>query len=190
MDLFFIRHATSLGNKEKILQGQMDYELSEEGIKEAMKLRIFLPKFDIIYSSPLTRCIRTMEISSGLSSDSEHVIIDDHLMEFDFGDLQGKRKDQLDLKEIRKYRKIANKDLTSNDHNGETLQDFGMRCIKMFSKIIEQSMENRYNKILIFTHHGVIRAILEEYLKLTIDQVDNASIFGIRGDGINWFKLE
>ena len=88
------------------------------------------------------------------------------------------------------YRKIAKKDLTSNDHNGETLQNFGMRCIKVFSKIIEQSMINNHNKILIFTHQGVIRAILEEYLKLSIDQVDNASISGVRGDGINWFKLE
>ena len=190
MDLYFIRHATSLGNKEKILQGQMDYDLSEEGIKEAMKLKIFLPKYDIIYSSPLSRCIQTMEISTGQGSKSDHVIIDEHLMEFDFGDLQGKRKDQLDLKDIRKYRKIANKDLSSNDHNGETLQDFGLRCIRVFSKIIEQSLENKFDKILIFTHHGVIRAILEEYLNLAIDKIGNASIYGIRGDGSNWFKLE
>jgi broad specificity phosphatase PhoE len=190
MDIFFIRHATSIGNKEHILQGQKDYDLSEEGIKEAMKLKIFLPKFDITYSSPLSRCIQTMEISTGLDSENDKVVIDDHLMEFDFGDLQGKRKDELTFEERSKYRKIARKNLSSNDHNGETLQDFGMRCIKIFSKIIEQAMKNDYNKILIFTHHGVIRAILEEYLKLSVDQVDNASIFGIRGDGINWFKLE
>ena len=81
MDIFFIRHATSIGNIEKILQGQMDYDLSEDGIKEAMKLKILLPKFDIIYSSPLSRCIQTMEISTGLNSQSNQVIIDDSLME-------------------------------------------------------------------------------------------------------------
>ena len=190
MDLFFIRHATSIGNQESILQGQMDYELSEEGIKEAMKLKIFLPKFDIIYSSPLSRCIQTMELSSGLKSVDDKVKIDDQLMEFDFGDLQGKKKDELDLADIRKYRKIAMKDLSSNDHNGESLEIFGMRCIKVFSKIIEQSRKNNWNKILIFTHNGVIRAILEEYLKLEIGSVGNASIYGLRGDGINWHKLE
>jgi broad specificity phosphatase PhoE len=64
--LLFIRHAQSLGNRQKRMQGHGDFELSAEGIEQAKKLaqRLVLEhkRPSYIYSSPLKRAAQTAEI--------------------------------------------------------------------------------------------------------------------------------
>lgn len=64
--LLFIRHAQSLGNRQKRMQGHGDFELSAEGIEQAKKLaqRLVLEhkRPNYIYSSPLKRAAQTAEI--------------------------------------------------------------------------------------------------------------------------------
>lgn len=64
--LLFIRHAQSLGNRQKRMQGHGDFELSAEGVEQAKKLaqRLVLEhkRPNYIYSSPLKRAAQTAEI--------------------------------------------------------------------------------------------------------------------------------
>ncbi|NJN57054.1 MAG: histidine phosphatase family protein [Leptolyngbyaceae cyanobacterium SL_5_9] len=64
--LLFIRHAQSVGNRQKRMQGHRDFGLSTEGIEQAKKLaqRLVLEhkRPNYIYSSPLKRAAQTAEI--------------------------------------------------------------------------------------------------------------------------------
>ena len=66
LKLLFIRHAQSLGNQQKRMQGQGEFELSAEGKQQAEKLaqRLLAESWrpSYIYSSPLKRTAQTTEI--------------------------------------------------------------------------------------------------------------------------------
>jgi 2,3-bisphosphoglycerate-dependent phosphoglycerate mutase len=66
LKLLFIRHAQSVGNQQKRMQGQGEFELSEEGKHQAEKLaqRLFTEgrRPTYIYTSPLKRTVQTTEI--------------------------------------------------------------------------------------------------------------------------------
>jgi broad specificity phosphatase PhoE len=66
LKLLFIRHAQSVGNQQKRMQGQGEFELSEEGKHQAEKLahRLFTEGWrpSYVYTSPLKRTVQTTEI--------------------------------------------------------------------------------------------------------------------------------
>ncbi len=61
-----LRHGETVANRESLIQGQMDYPLSETGILQARALarewRRRSLQFDLVLSSPLQRARRTAEI--------------------------------------------------------------------------------------------------------------------------------
>ncbi|PSB14247.1 histidine phosphatase family protein [filamentous cyanobacterium CCP1] len=66
LKLLFVRHAQSIGNQQKRMQGQGEFELSDEGKHQAEKLaqRLFNEGWrpSYIYTSPLKRTVQTTEI--------------------------------------------------------------------------------------------------------------------------------
>jgi len=66
LKLLFIRHAQSTGNQQRRMQGQGDFELSDEGKLQAERLakRLLAESWHptCIYSSPLKRAAQTAEI--------------------------------------------------------------------------------------------------------------------------------
>ena len=68
MRVIFVRHAESVANAERRIQGHADYELSDEGRAQAALLHArfaveeFMPTQ--VYSSPLARCVQTARIAT------------------------------------------------------------------------------------------------------------------------------
>ena len=63
MRISLIRHAESIYNEKRLLQGQIDCELSKKGLKDAAeKSQKFPSDFDICFCSPLKRSKKTAEI--------------------------------------------------------------------------------------------------------------------------------
>jgi len=62
--LYFIRHGESVGNRENRFRGRFDFELNENGIRQAEALSAGLSsvKFELIYTSPLIRAEKTARI--------------------------------------------------------------------------------------------------------------------------------
>ena len=60
-EIVIIRHGESLANKERIMIGQSDYDLSDRGREQAAATAEFLKNehFDAIYSSDLCRAYNT-----------------------------------------------------------------------------------------------------------------------------------
>lgn len=90
MDLYVTRHGQTIGNVQKILQGQQGGQLTENGFEQASKLgnRLKSVRFTAIYSSDLNRCIQTL---SQIISHHDYLtpILDERLREKAAGELEG-----------------------------------------------------------------------------------------------------
>ena len=91
MKLLLIRHGQDEDNAKGILNGRRNTALTKFGIRQASAAAQELKKYDIdiIYASPLARAYQTAQIISNIIA-VDTVIVDQHLIERDFGILAGK----------------------------------------------------------------------------------------------------
>lgn len=89
MKLIIIRHGETNHNKERICQGQLDTDLSIEGIEQAKKLgkRFKETKINFCYSSDLKRAKNTAKEILKYHEDIK-LILDKRIRERNFGKLQ------------------------------------------------------------------------------------------------------
>ncbi|MBR2728919.1 MAG: histidine phosphatase family protein [Lachnospiraceae bacterium] len=85
MKIWIARHGQTDLNQKRRMQGLTDCPLNEKGIRQAHQSRknIGGVRFDAVYASPLQRARLTGSIIGGV--DLTEVIVDDRLVEVDFG---------------------------------------------------------------------------------------------------------
>lgn len=158
MEIYLIRHTTP--NIEKgICYGQLDIDVTSSFEDEATKITtaITIETDTIVYSSPLKRCTKLA------SKFSKNIIIDERLMELNFGDWENHKWDNIPKLEL---------DLWMNDFvnvkipNGEAYTDLFKRATEVFYEITS----NNSNKIIIATHGGVIRSIITKINKIPLSK--------------------
>lgn len=81
MNLYLIRH--SISENSSAVKKDFERELTEEGkylIKRSAKIwQSFIPKFDIILTSPLIRAIQTSEIINSVFKTAKGISVENHL---------------------------------------------------------------------------------------------------------------
>jgi 2,3-bisphosphoglycerate-dependent phosphoglycerate mutase len=85
-----IRHAESVGNAERRLQGRDDFPLSERGRIQAQQLAAAMGngmRVSALYSSPLLRTCQTAEAIAEVTGLQLQLVPD--LQEYDFGEVTG-----------------------------------------------------------------------------------------------------
>ena len=147
MKIKFVRHGeTDLNKPIRKMQGISNYDLNENGIKQAEETRDKLEneKFDIIISSPLKRAKHTAEIIN--EKQRVPLIIDDRLTERDYGELEGELFDK----------KYCNPNYDFESVGGESIEKYRARLESFISDV-----RNKYfdKKILVVAHNGVISVI-------------------------------
>jgi probable phosphoglycerate mutase len=187
----FVRHALSIANVEKILQGQLDTPLSDEGKSQAASLRNRLNlSYDRVYSSSLKRAEETAEIAlQAQVQNGLNIIYRDDLREIGLGILEGKNFSEIELKYQDMWSKI-NTDPDYFEHQGETGHEFYNRTVKAFSEIVDDAKYNNIQSILIFTHGGVMKVILDIYLKLANSPFENTESVIITLKNGKWKLIE
>ncbi|MFX1497319.1 MAG: histidine phosphatase family protein [Promethearchaeota archaeon] len=92
-------HGTSIHNKKGIAAGWQGSKLSNKGKRQAKKLGflVFDKKFDVIFSSDLTRAIETAKLAF---SNKYRIIEDKRLREINFGDYTNLRVTLLKPKQV------------------------------------------------------------------------------------------
>lgn len=86
--LYILRHGRTDWNAQRRLQGRTDIELNKEGEEMALeKGRERQFSFDICFSSPLKRAVRTAELY--LTGSQTPILTDDRLCEMSFGQYEG-----------------------------------------------------------------------------------------------------
>ncbi|MCY3414768.1 MAG: histidine phosphatase family protein [Candidatus Heimdallarchaeota archaeon] len=152
MRLYLIRHTESTMNERGLLQGWQDPPLSEKGRRQAETIKLDI-NASIIFCSPSKRCLETMQLSS-----SEYHIEMEQLREMNFGSLEG--KPLLEVTNSDEWKRIF-KDYEYNDHGGESVAEFGRRVTWGVSLIIRYMQDYHHETALIYTHSGVINAIIK-----------------------------
>lgn len=140
--MVLMRHGRTEWNRRGLVMGTNDVPLDVVGKRQALTAAKEISRWgvDVIYSSPLTRCIQTSEIVS------EHIglkiIVIPELCERDWGIYQGQQKCE----------RIADE----NPKEGETASEFRWRVLNALDSIRTGALP------LVVTHSGVLRLILLE----------------------------
>jgi broad specificity phosphatase PhoE len=85
----FVRHGATDWNRDGRIQGRTDNPINDEGIAQAFAIARRLGRFQIdqVVTSPLVRAVKTAEIIA--ASSATPVAIDNDLIAFDYGYLEG-----------------------------------------------------------------------------------------------------
>jgi alpha-ribazole phosphatase/probable phosphoglycerate mutase len=172
MKISFISHGETQFNKSKLITGNSDVPLSIEGEKQVRNITETIDtNYTKIYSSQLKRCRQTANIV-GMKCNVP-IIIDNRLIERNFGSLEGskisslgKETINLDLRQQYDYRA----------YGGESIEDVKKRVIEFIKDI---SKKNQNETILVVTSAGIIRLVNYLTKNKILHKVKNCSIYKI-----------
>lgn len=174
-DLILLRHGQSLWNKENRFTGWVDVDLSEKGEKEAHRAGELLAgrRIDALFTSVLTRAMRTAEIALGESGHAALVATrDECLNERHYGDLQGLDKEETRQKhgaeQVHTWRRSF--DVRPPGEDGESLEMTIGRVLPYYHESIEPLLLAGKN-VIVVAHGNSLRA-----LRYHLDQHTEESI--------------
>ncbi len=169
MKFVFVRHGETDYNKRKVMTGQYDAPLNEEGREQArLEMEKLQNNFDVIFSSSLSRARETADIIN--KKLNLPIIITDLITERDFGSLVGKTWDEMEklIPDARKVDKEQKYDY--RPFGGESAEEVSARL----SKFIEETKTGPYKNPLVVCHGGIIRMLYYRENK-EFDHIENAT---------------
>jgi broad specificity phosphatase PhoE len=164
MKLIITRHGESEENSLGILQGLLPGKLNDIGRHQAEKLgqRLSKEKIDIIYCSPVNRCLETLEHIKKYIDPTIPITISDLIKERDFGKFSGKKWSEVNFDDL-------DKDTKANQELGvESLAKVSQRT-KKFIEDLESKHQNQ--TVLVVSHSNPLRMVFAHLLNLTFSQV-------------------
>lgn len=167
--LYLVRHGETIWNIERKMQGGMkDSPLTKKGIEQAnlLKNRMENINFDIIYSSPLERAVKTSRIVA--AQRNIPIIKDDRLMEIDIGEWGGLTKEQAREKNPEQLDNFWTNPKMYVPITGESFLQVKIRAISLIKEIISK-YEGK--SILIVTHTVVLRILMAYFENRPLDEL-------------------
>lgn len=158
--VFLIRHGLTESNLTGRYIGSTDEKIIPEGMDmlRAMAEKYNYPAADAYYSSPMTRCVQTLE---ALYPD-EHPVIVPNLAECNLGDFEGKTAAELkDDPDYIKWTTSSEADAAPRD--GESNAQFATRVCTAFNSVVQNMLREGKTSAVVCTHGGVIMTLLSVY---------------------------
>lgn len=147
MKITLIRH-TSVDVEQGICYGQSDVPLAESFSIEAefIKQKLQQEKFDAIYCSPLSRCVKLAKHCG-----YETPILDKRLLELNFGDWEMKAWEKISDPQLQRW---YDDWINEKPTNGESFQ----ALLSRVEDFLNELKTLPHQELAIFTHAGVIRS--------------------------------
>lgn len=151
-----IRNGLTDGNLDGKYIGHIDEPLCGEGAEQIKQMirEYNYPAVEAVFSSPLSRCIQTAEI---IYPERKPIIIDG-LIEYNFGEFDGKTAEELQTHPV--FPKWLAGEKGVAPPFGESNEEFSKRIAATFIKVVDGIIESGVTKTAIVTHGGVIMALL------------------------------
>lgn len=148
-----IRHGETAANSSGIIQGQTDVPLNASGMDQARRLgrRWRGRRFDAVYSSDLSRALRTAE----LALPDQPPAPAPELREMDLGDWCGLAIPEVAARFPEEWTAFRTGSLECRASGGESRRDVFRRTEKFFTAAAEK---HAGGNVLVVTHGGVLRA--------------------------------
>jgi probable phosphoglycerate mutase len=181
--LCIVRHGETAWNAEHRVQGQLDVPLNAIGLAQAAAAAKVLSreKFDVIYSSDLSRARQTAQPAATLLS--MQILLDKDLRERHYGIFERLTYAEVKTRYPEDYARFEAREPDYAFQTGESLKDFSARSIAVISKIAK---EHEGQSILVFTHGGVLDKL---YRFVTGLPLSAHREFGIPNAGLNRIDL-
>ena len=162
-----LRHAQSTANERGLLAGQLPgIHLSATGVDEAEALKETLAKvtIDRVISSPLERCLQTIEPL--VAAKKMKIATDDRLIEMNYGKWSGKKLSFLSVRPL--WRKIQRSPSDVTFPDGESFSNMALRV----GSLLEE-LHRKYPKesLLLVTHGDICKFIATYFLKLPLNDL-------------------
>ena len=170
MEIVFIRHGQTDLNKNNEIQGAaVDFPLNQAGEAFAKKSaeNFDVSGYDAVYVSPLKRAKQTAEI---FVKNQKKLIIDQRLIEFDYGEWDGKLLSQMRQEHpdaIDPWGKV-NQNYIKYAKHGESFTDLKKRS-NDFLNMVKSKYPN--GKVLVVAHGTLIRMMVAA--SLTEGEINN-----------------
>ncbi|MBI3312010.1 MAG: 2,3-bisphosphoglycerate-dependent phosphoglycerate mutase [Candidatus Omnitrophica bacterium] len=173
--LVLVRHGQSQWNLENRFTGWVDVGLTDAGREEARKagerIQALNLRFDLAYTSVLSRANETLQIIlRGLGQENVPIAKDQALNERHYGDLQGLNKAETAKKFGDEQVRIWRRSYDVAPPGGESLKDTAARTIPYFESKILADLKTGKN-VLVAAHGNSLRSIVMRLDKLTKEQV-------------------
>ncbi len=170
--LVLVRHGQSLWNLEDRFTGWVDVPLTEKGRAEAKRAGESLRdvRFDVAYTSALTRAQQTLAIILEVLGQQPPVIRDQALNERHYGDLQGLNKAKTAERYGADQVKLWRRSYDVPPPNGEALKNTAERTLPFFDRAILGDLQIGKN-VLVVAHGNSNRSIVMQLDGLDKQQV-------------------
>ena len=173
--LVLVRHGESEWNKLNLFTGWKDPDLTDKGVAEAkaggQRLKAEGFKFDIAYTSVLTRAQRTLGlILAEIGQGDLKTIKDQALNERDYGELSGLNKDDARKKWGEDQVHIWRRSYDIPPPGGESLKDTAARVLPYYEAKIWPDVKAGRN-VIVAAHGNSLRALIMRLEHLTGEQI-------------------
>lgn len=173
--LVLVRHGQSEWNKKNLFTGWADPDLTELGVEEAIKAGQLLAgkglKFDIAFTSVLTRAKRTLTLMlKELGQPNLETIFDKALNERDYGDLVGLNKDDARKKWGDEQVHLWRRSYDTPPPGGESLKDTSDRVMPYYKSVIEPRVLDG-ETVIVSAHGNSLRALVMSLEGLTHKEI-------------------
>lgn len=147
--LLLLRHAPTVWNQAKRLQGLADIPVLPEQLKAVSNLPADWSQ-QACLSSPLSRCLQTAQ-ALGLQPQT-----DPRLIEMDWGEFEGRALDDLRAELGPKLQQMEDQGLDFTPSGGESPRQVQARL----ESLLQDLNTGDIAPVILMTHKGVIRALL------------------------------
>jgi len=178
MKLYVSRHGQTVWNVERRLCGRKDVQLTEEGVNQAKKLASEAADrgISVIITSPLQRAHNTAQAVAEVCG--AELIVDERLLEQDFGVYEGASFDDPGFLEIRNY-------FAFRYPQGESFMQVAVRVYSLLDGI-KARQEQIDGAVLLVTHGMVCKVIHSYFNDLTNEEFQK---FGAKNASLMEYEL-
>ncbi len=175
--LVLVRHGQSVWNLQNRFTGWVDVPLSEKGKEEAYRAGELLKdiRFDVAYTSALTRAQETLRIILETVGLLIPVIKDTALNERHYGALQGLNKDRARQKWGADIVHLWRRSYDIPPPEGESLKDTANRTIPFLERAIMGDIYDGRN-VLVVAHGNSLRSIVMYLENLSPEEIVKVEI--------------
>jgi 2,3-bisphosphoglycerate-dependent phosphoglycerate mutase len=175
--LVLVRHGQSVWNLQNRFTGWVDVPLTEKGKEEAYKAGELLKdiRFDVAYTSALTRAQETLKIILETVGLLIPVIKDQALNERHYGALQGLNKDRARQKWGADIVHLWRRSYDIAPPEGESLKDTANRTIPFLERAIMGDIVDGRN-VIVVANGNSLRSIVMYLEKLSPEEIVKVEI--------------
>lgn len=192
IDIYLVRHGETKNNREGVLVGRRDVELSEEGREQIRQMtsQYPFPQPSVVYVSPMSRCLETAALVFHDSLKDRRARVEEQLIEMDFGCYEGMPVRAFAGTDL--YEGWTEQRPDAGLTGGETFGEVERRMIAAFDRILSDCLSEGIKTAGVVSHNMVIVRLLRGHMTAEIPSearfCPNGMGFHLRVEEERWRK--